>query len=349
MEILNSITYLDAFHFSCISSALHEVPDQASICFFNVQKIDPSLLTSLFGHLSIRFFPNYTFLIFKASPSLLEKALFSATELDIAIPPTFITASQKLIFELIDSQLLVRLTEATQENLLELQITRQTIRVTTDVFFTAAFISFLKLRFLCQDSPQIQTVKNSSGDIPDVLAFTSTTLLFDTLPRNQLPFNFQFENFSCTLSYLETLFATKLKSMVIYLYETQQEHLQHFVDHKDSLASRIPLLLPHPDKGGPAADSFILSITTSSLPHSSPTISCLAPCSFPDFYIFLSPVYDEWTSLLAHIFPAQTLSFFHIPLSDLTMTIPVFCHLRSGFRTALSNPALSLSSNLLLQ
>ena len=104
--------------------------------------------------------------------------------------PSLHPSSQQRTFELIDSQLWARLTEATQENLLELQITRQTTRVTTDVFFTPAFVSFLKLRFLCQDIPQIQTVKNSLGDIPDVLAFTSTILLFDTLPRNQLSFNF---------------------------------------------------------------------------------------------------------------------------------------------------------------
>ena len=309
---------------SCICSALHGIPDQASICFLNIQKLDPSPITTLFDQLSIPYFRNFVFLVYRASPPILEKALLSALELDIVIPPSFITASQRLTFELIDGQLLVRLIKATQENLLALQITRGTIGTTNEVFFTPSFMSFLKLRFLCQDSPQIQTVKNNAGDVTDVLTFTSSVLLFDTLPRNQLPYTFDFDNLSFTLSHMEPLFVSRPKSLVTYPYETQQEHLQRFIRDEDSLASRIPLLLPHPDKGGPSAESLILSMIPSFLPLSDPTITYLPSSSSPEFYIFLSPFYEEWTSSIAHMFPTQSLTFRNSPLHEPTMTTP-FC------------------------
>ena len=51
------------------------------------------------------------FLIFKASPVELEKALSAALEYDIVISPSFISSAQKITFECIDNQLFVRLTQ----------------------------------------------------------------------------------------------------------------------------------------------------------------------------------------------------------------------------------------------
>ena len=324
IDILDSITYLKSFHFSSIVSALHGLPASASICFINIQKLDADPIVTLFDRLSIPYFRNFVFLIFRASPVELEKALLSALEFDIIIPPSFISSAQKITFEFINDQLFARLSKATQEHLLPLQISRGVIGTLQDVFFTPSFLSFLKPRFLCQDSPQMQTVKNNEGDISDVLSFTSSTLLYETLPQNRLPFTFEFDNLAFTLSHLEPLFTVKPKSLVPYPYETQQEHFQRFTADQDSLASRIPLLMPHPKKGGPSADNLILSIVVSSLPSSIPKIIYLAPSTSPSFYIFLSPFYDDWTSSLIHFFPNQTLEFIEIPLNEITISTP-FC------------------------
>ena len=309
LAILDSITYLKSFHFSSIVSALHGFPASASICFINIQKLDADPIVMLFDRLAIPYFHNFFFLIFRASPVELEKALLSALEFDIIIPPSFISSAQKITFQFINDQLFARLSKATQVQ---------------DVFFTPSFLSFLKLRFLCQDSPQILTVKNNEGDISDVLSFTSSTLLYGTLPQNRLPFTFEFDNLTFTLSHLEPIFTIKPKSLVPYPYETQQEHFQRFTAGQDSLASRIPLLMPRPKKGGPSADSLILSIVVSSLPSSTPKIIYLAPSTSPSFYIFLSPFDDDWTNSLIHFFPNQTLEFTEIPLNEITISTP-FC------------------------
>ena len=315
------IDILHSFHFSAIVSALHGLPAFASICFINIQKLDADPLVTLFDRLSIPYFQNFMFLIFKASPVELEKALLAALEFDIVISPSFISSAQKITFEFIDNQLFARLTQATQEHLVALQINRDTIGTLNDVFFTPSFLSFLKLRFLCQDSPQIQTVKNHEGNISNVLTFTSSTLLFDTLPQNQLPFTFQFDNLTFTLSHLEPLFIIKPKSLVPYPYETQQEHFQRFTSDHESLASRIPLLTPHPNKGGPSANNLILSITVSSLPLSQPKITYLSPPTPSPFYIFLAPLPHDWTASLIQFFPNQTLDFTEIPLTELPISI----------------------------
>ena len=168
------------------------------------------------------------------------------------------------------------------------------------------------------------TVKSNEGDISDVLSFTSSTLLYDTLPQNRLPFTFEFDDLTFTLSHLEPIFTIKPKSLVPYPYETQREHFQRFRAGQDSLASRIPLLMPHPTKGGPSADNLLLSIVVSSLPSSTPKIIYLAPSTSPSFYIFLSPFEDDWTNSLTHFFPNQTLEFTETPLNEITITTP-FC------------------------
>ena len=78
IDILDSITYLNSFHFSSIVSALHGFPALASICFINIQKFDADPLITLFDKLSIPYFINFICLIFRASPIELEKALLSA-------------------------------------------------------------------------------------------------------------------------------------------------------------------------------------------------------------------------------------------------------------------------------
>ena len=324
IDILNSITYLKSFHFSAIASAMHGLPATASICFINIQKIDSDPIAMLFDKMAIPYFRNFVLLIFQATPVQLEKALLSALDYDLIIPPSFISTSQKITFQFIDEQLLVQLSSATQNNLLPLQITRNIIGTLQDVFFTPSFLSFLKLRFLCQDSPQMLTVKNNEGDISDVLSFTSSTLLYDTLPQNNLPFTFDFDNLTFTLSHLEPVFAVKPKSLVPYPYETQQEHFQRFTADHYSLASRIPLLMPHPTKGGPSANNLILSVVISSLPFSTPKIAYIAPPVSPSFYIFLSPFDPHWTDSLIDFFPHQIREFTETPLHEITITSP-FC------------------------
>ena len=110
LDILNSITYLHSFHFSAIVSALHGLPASASICFVNIQKLDADPIVTLFDKLSIPYFQNFMFLIFKATPVELEKALLAALEYDIVISPSFISSAQKITFECIDDQLFVTYT-----------------------------------------------------------------------------------------------------------------------------------------------------------------------------------------------------------------------------------------------
>ena len=123
-----------------------------------------------------------------------------------------------------------------------------------------------------------------------------------------------------------------------YPYETQQEHFQRFSSTQDSLASRIPLLTPHPDKGGPSANNLILSITVSSLPLSQPKITYLSPPSPSPFYIFLAPRPPDWTTSLIQFFPNQSLDFTEIPLSELPISTP-FCFITEPVSTPFPIPA----------
>ena len=56
--------------------------------------------------------------------------------------------------------------------------------------------------------------------------------------------------FQFLLTYLEPPFNHKRKSLFEYPFESSQEHFSRFENVSDTLASRIPLIYPHTDKGG---------------------------------------------------------------------------------------------------
>ena len=93
------------------------------------------------------------FLLFQASPVQIEKLILSAQELDICIPPSFITVTKKVLFEKSDGKIYAKILLATQTAFHEFQIQREDIGSTSAIFWTPDFLTYLNFRFLCQNQP----------------------------------------------------------------------------------------------------------------------------------------------------------------------------------------------------
>ena len=148
-------------------------------------------------------------------------------------------------------------------------IQREGIRSTSDLFWTSDFLKYLDFRFLCQNQPQIKTVKSHQGTIKEVLAFTAPSSLLDTLPMDQIPLTFQFEGHTFMLSFLEPLYFTSSISITSYPFETQN-------GQADSNSIRIPILTPHSTKRGPRAQDIPNSLSFRLLPEWFLSNGCMA-------------------------------------------------------------------------
>ena len=135
-------------------------------------------------------------------------------------------------------------------------IQREGIGSASDLFWTPDFFKYLDFRLLCQNQPQIKTVKSHQGTIKEVLAFTAPSSLLDTIPMDQIPLTFQFEGHTFMLSFLEPLYFTSPISITPYPFETQLEHFKRFNGQADSNSIRIPILTSHSTKRGPRAQDI---------------------------------------------------------------------------------------------
>ena len=66
-------------------------------------------LIEVFEHGKIPYLLTHTSLVFVADPTKIEEAILAALELNITIPPSFLSAGKKLVFQHVDDTLSVRL------------------------------------------------------------------------------------------------------------------------------------------------------------------------------------------------------------------------------------------------
>ena len=261
IELLESPCYTNLFVFKAISSSHSYLPHHAQINFIKITRLDSESLITLFTHANIHYVLLTHFLLFQASPIQIEKLILSAQELDICIPPSFVTVTKKVLFEKSDGKIYAKILLATQTAFHEFQIQREDIGSTSALFWTPDFLTYLNFRFLCQNQPQIKTVKSHKGIIKEVLAFTAPSSLFDTIPIDQIPFTFLFDSHKFTLSFLDPLYFSSPVSITPYPFETQIEHFKRFQGQTDSNSIRIPILAPHSTKGGPKAQDILNSLS----------------------------------------------------------------------------------------
>lgn len=259
-----------------------------------------------------------------ATPLQIEKLVLSSHEYNISIPSSFISSSCKLSFEKLSDQIHVTIIPSTQHAFVEVQIARDNIGTTREVFWHPDFLSFLRLRFLCQNDPQIKIARSHSGIIEEVLAFTAPITLLQTIPAEQFPFGFEFDQLSYTLSFLEPLFSSSPKPLTLYPFETQSEHFQRFQGKSDNATARIPLDLSHPDKGGPRAQDILSTVSFHLLPECDPPIHYFSGPDSNKFHLFISPLDTEWFDNLNLLFPDKPLTLSLIHCDNLTLHTPHF-------------------------
>ena len=221
IELLESPCYTNLFIFKAIAASHSSLPEHSQVNFLKITRLDPEPLITLFTQANIHYLLLTHFLLFQASPLQIEKLILSAQELDICIPPSFVTVTKKISFEKSDDKIYAKILLATQTAFYEFQIQREDIGSTSDLFWTPDFLKYLDFRFLCQNQPQIKTVKSHQGTIKEVLAFTAPSSLLDTIPMDQIPLTFQFEGHTFMLSFLEPLYFTSPISITPYPFQTQ--------------------------------------------------------------------------------------------------------------------------------
>ena len=319
-----SICAVNLFIFSAVLSAIFSYPDDAFVNFFPLHKTDPSPIISLLTSCDIPYFLSHSFLVFKASPICIEEAILQATELDLVIPPSFLTTSKKITFELSADGLTAQLLQAINSNLVELQIIRVTPCTSNNVFFTNSFLSFLKARFACLSTPKLCNVKSAEGYIHEVLSFTSSSQIFSTIGEDSLPLPFEHDSVKYCLSYLQPLQNQKPLPSSPYPFETHEEHFSRFQDTSDSLASRIPLFSPHKKHGSGSATNILMSISSGVCGDDSNPLSYFKSPSRSNFYLLISPFPPKWQDYLLTILPSPNYLFKELSLDDLLLHSPAF-------------------------
>ena len=212
-EFLNSLSFLSSFYFSGLMAAHHNSPEYVSCNFFNTKAIDCEALMAIFDMMQIHYVQLRQFLIFRANRHDMEQVISFAQESSMSIPPSFISTTIKLSFEKINDHIYASIIPATQDSFLELQITREDVCCSSDIFWSPEFLDFLRTRFLCLNKPELKIVRSSSNSISEVLAFIGSCSLFDTISSDDLPFAFTYADHSFTLSRLEPLFIRKPKPL----------------------------------------------------------------------------------------------------------------------------------------
>ena len=182
IELLEPPCYTNLFVFKAIAASHSSLPEHSQVNFLKITRLDPEPLITLFTQANIHYLLFTHFLLFQASPIQIEKLILSAQELDVCIPPSFVTVTKKISFEKSDDKIYAKILLATQTAFHEFQIQREDIGSTSDLFWTPDFLKYLNFRFLCQNQPQMKTVKSHQGIIKEVLAFTAPSSLLDTIP-----------------------------------------------------------------------------------------------------------------------------------------------------------------------
>ena len=329
LDTLSSITFLKSFNFTSMLAALFNSSSGSSINFASLKNLQPATLIEVFEHCNLPYLLTYNSLIFKATTTQIEEAILSAPDINVTIPPSFLNSAKRLIFQCNNDVLSTRLFPLCESGVIELQVARLDIGTSSDTFFEPSFLSFIRSRFHVLTQPQLCTVRNFDGEIREVLSLTSSTDLFNTITRDSLPLPFVHNGMNFALSFLQPLFQQKPRPITSYPFETQEEHYQRFQNTSDSLASRIPLLTPHSQYGGPLANDII---TSPLLPFLG-TLRVLLPSYFPPHplvFSFLLPhlaITSQTPSLISS--PKLVSLFIPFPFMNLHCTRLILSSLKS--------------------
>ena len=324
LNTLDTFTSIHAFNFSAILAASLHSSCGSAINFIPTRLLQSGPLIEVFEHCKIPYLPTHSFLVFIATPTKVEEAILAALDLNVTIPPSFLSAGKRLIFQQVDDSLTARLLPLCDSGVIELQIARIDPCTLSEVYFETSFLNFIKSRFHIINQPQLCIVRDHAGEIREVLSLTSSTDLFNTITRDSLPLLFVHNGTQFALSFLQPLFQAKPRPITNYPFETQAEHFQRFQNTSDSLAARIPWLTPHQQHGGPLANEIITSLSPSFFGDPErPSVFLFSPPP-SGFYIIISPFENNIPHFLPDLFPNTNLSIHTIPFHELSFRSPHF-------------------------
>ena len=321
-QVQQVISPTNNFSISAITAGLHNLPHLSSLNFIPKRKIDISTVLPLFSHYGIPHISLTIGLIFNTDLATIEELILSAPQHNVVIPANFLSSILTLSFSHNFDALVASISPFCTPRLTNLQIVRLTPGCPSQSYFTPEFLSLLKSRFFSQGGAQLHTVKDSTGDILEVLAFTSNAKFYTNPPDLELPIPFEINNFRFLVAHLEPTFSNKPKTLFDYPYETCQEHFSRFENVADNLGSRIPLIYPHPDKGGTISESIISSIASSVLTSETIPLSTLVYSGSPSFHILISPFPPDWKTVITNLF--QNIHILSCPLHNLPLHSPDF-------------------------
>ena len=324
LNTLATFTSIHSFNFSAILAASLNSSCGSTINFIPSRHLQSDALIEVFEHCKIPYLLTHTSLVFVAAPTKIEEAILAALDLNVTIPPSFLSAGKRLIFQQLNDTLSARLLPLCDSGVIELQIARMDPCTLSEVYFETSFLNFIKTRFHVINQPQLCIVRDHTGEIREVLSLTSSTDLFNTITRDSLPLPFVHNGTQFALSFLQPLFQTKPRPITNYPFETQEEHFQRFQNTSDSLAARIPWLTPHQQHGGPLANEIITSLVPSFFGDPEcPSVFLFSPPP-SGFYIIISPFENNIPHFLPDLFPNTNLSIHTIPFRELPFHSPHF-------------------------
>ena len=324
LNTLATFTSIHSFNFSAILAASLNSSCGSTIIFIPSRHLQSDALIEVFEHCKIPYLLTHTSLVFVAAPTKIEEAILAALDLNVTIPPSFLSAGKRLIFQQFDDTLSARLLPLCDSGVIELQVARMDPCTLSEVYFETSFLNFIKTRFHVINQPQLCIVRDHTGEIREVLSLTSSTDLFNTITRDSLPLPFVHNGTQFALSFLQPLFQTKPRPITNYPFETQEEHFQRFQNTSDSLAARIPWLTPHQQHGGPLANEIITSLVPSFFGDPEcPSVFLFSPPP-SGFYIIIAPFENNIPHFLPDLFPNTNLSIHTIPFHELPFHSPHF-------------------------
>ena len=336
-QVQQTISSSSHFLLCAITAGLHNLPQLCALSFIPKKKIDISTILPLFSKYEIPHISLSVGLIFSADLTVIEELILAAPHDNIVIPANFLSSILTLSFSHNCEALVASISPFTTPRFTNLQIVRLTPGCPSHSYFTPEFLTLLKSRFYSQGGAQLQTIKDSTGDILEVLAFTSNAKLHTNPPDLELPIPFEINNQKFLVTHLEPSFSIKPKAIFDYPYETCQEHFSRFENVADNLASRIPLIYPHPDKGGPISDSIISSIISGVLTSELIPLSYLTYSGSPSFHILISPFPSDWQVTITQLFTKNP-QIIACPLHNLSLHSPDYIILDLPPRTEFTIP-----------
>lgn len=198
------------FLFCALTGALHDLPQLSSLNFVSKKKVDLTILLPLFSFYQIPHILLPVGLLFISQLTAMEELILTPPQHNIVIPANFLPSIQTLSFSHNCDSLVISIVPFSTPRLTNLQIVRLSPGCPNDVLFTPEFLTLMQSRFYSQGGAQLHMIKDSTGDILEVLAFRTKAKFCTKPPELELPISFEVANFKFLLTHLEPAFLIKL-------------------------------------------------------------------------------------------------------------------------------------------